>query len=356
MAFLIMRRGHPALLLCVQATAVFAPYLVIGQGWGMAGIFLCAGILLVLPRRLAGVLFAVVAVGDAALCGYFSASALMFVYAVSVNVANGFAIFAIVRLAQLVRQTREDGRRLADVEVEAERLRAADRLSIDVGSRLSAIIRQSRQALTESTFSHAHLTVIGGLASQAAKDARTIAHIHRNISLDGSVPTRQAPAGVGVRFAAWAHLLIVADFVATSAVNMFSDERVPEHLIVGILVVLAVAALQLHLGSPRPSGTAVRWWPVILAAQISLIVGATLMFFPDRSVWIFIALAGGAAFVRMPALWSWFAVAANSVTTFALFSYYEGPWTGIYLASGVLYWAAIMYALHNLPEVTPETN
>ncbi|MGP4026081.1 sensor histidine kinase [Actinomadura sp. 3N407] len=352
LALLIMRRGSPALLLCVQATAVFAPYLVIGQGWGMAGMFLCAGILLVLPRRPAVVLFAVVAVGDAALCGYLTPSTLSFVYAVFVNVANGFAIFAIVRLAQLVRQTHEDGRRLADVEVEAERLRAADRLGIDVGTRLSAIIGQSREALTASKLSRTHLTVIGGFASQAATDARTIANIHRNISLDGSAPARQAPIGVGVRFAAWAHLLIVADFIATSALNMFWHELVPDHMTVGIVVVLAIAALQLYLGAPRASGTAVRWWPVILAAQISLIVGATLMFFPDPSILIFLALAGGTALVRMPAPWSWFAVAANTVALLAYFHHHEGLWSGIYFASGSLYWAAVIYALHNLPQIT----
>ncbi|TDC81539.1 histidine kinase [Actinomadura sp. 7K507] len=352
LALLLLRRGSPVFLLCVQATAVFAPYLMIGQGWGMSGLFLCAGILLVVPRPAAGVLFTVVAVGDAALCGYFSASALTFVYAVSVNVANGFAIFAIVRLAQLVQQTHEDGRRLADAEVEAERLRAADRLGIDVGTRLSAIIRQSREALTGATLSRSHLTVIGGIASQAATDARTIANIHRNISLDGSAPMRQAPIGVGVRFAAWAHLLIVADFIVCSAVNMFPGQRVPERLTAGIAAVLAVAALQFYLGSPRPSGTAVRWWPGILAAQVSVIVVAALLSFPDGSILVFLALAGGTALVRMPAPWSWFAVAAGTVATFVVFHHQEGFWFGIYLASGVLYWAAIMYALHNLPEIT----
>ncbi|WP_051425536.1 sensor histidine kinase [Jiangella gansuensis] len=352
LVLLIVRRGNPALLLGIQAVAVFAPYLVIGQGWALAGTVLCASILLVVPRRTSWVLFAAVAIGDAGLAASLHPSALMFVYVVFVNVANGFAIFAIVRMAQLVQQTHDDGQRLADIEVEAERLRAADRLSADVGSHLSALTRQTREVLRSPTLGDDRLTVIRGLADRAATDARTIADIHRNLSVHSSSPTRQPPAGVGLRFATWAHLLIVANFVATSVINLFMGGGVPDHLMVGLVVVLVAAALQLAIGTPRAGGAAVRWWPIALAVQVSLLVGATVLVFPGGAISIFLVLAGGTVLVRIPAPWSWAVLAVSVVAYCAYFQRYEGAWGGSYMAIGVPYWAVIIYALHNLPVIT----
>ncbi|WP_443107640.1 sensor histidine kinase [Actinomadura sp. 3N407] len=341
------------MLLGIQAAAVFTPYLVVGQGWALAGTVLCASILLTAPRRASWVPFAIVAVADAALAGYFHPSPLIFAYVMFVNVANGFAIFAVVRLAHLVQQTHEDGQRLADIEVEAERLRAADRLRADVGARLSTLIRQTREALASPTLDHRRLTLLGGLAHQAATDARAIADIHRKLGLVGSTPTRQPPVGVELRFARWAHLLIVANFLATSLVNLFWNWRVPEHAAVGIAVVLAAVVLQLYLCFPRVGGGVPRWWPIALAAQVGLLVGAALLTsFTGRAISIFLLLASGTVLIRVRAPWSWAALAVTAVACFAYDQQEEGVWGGAYMAMGVPYWAAIIYALHNLPEIT----
>ncbi|GAA2136109.1 sensor histidine kinase [Streptomyces synnematoformans] len=351
LVLLVTGRGQPVLLLCIQAGAVFAPYLVVGQGWGLAGTALCASVLLAAPLRASWVLFAVVAVGDAVLAGYFHPSALMFAYALFVNVANGFAIFAIVRLAQLVRQTHEDGQRLADVEVEAERLRAADRLSTDVGTQLSTLVGQTRDALASPTVDHGRLTVLGGLAHRAAADARAIADIHRSPRPVGPAPRRQPPVGVELRFARWAHLLIVADFLATSVINMLWDGSAFEFTAAHIVILLA-AALQLHIGSPREGGGAPRWWRLALATQVGLVVGMTLFPAPRDEISMFLLLAGGTAAVRMRPPWSWATPAAIAVACFAYSQHHEGVWTGGYTAASALYWAAVIYALHNLPEIT----
>ncbi|WP_165966484.1 histidine kinase [Actinomadura sp. 7K507] len=353
LVLVIVRRGNVALLLGIQAAAVFAPYLVVGQGWGLAGTVLCASILLTVPRRASWAPFAVVAAADAGLAGYLHPSPLVVVYVLFVNVANGFAIFAIVRLAQLVRQTHEDGRRLAGIEVEAERLRAADRLRADVGARLSTLIRQTREALASPTLDHRRLPLLGELAHQAATDARAIADIHRNLSLTGATPVRQPPVGVELRFARWAHLLIVANFLATSLVNLFWDLRVPEHAAVGIAVVLAAVVLQLYLGSPRVGGGVPRWWRIALAAQVGpLVATALLVSFTGRAISIFLLLASGTVLIRVRAPWSWAALAVTAAALFAYDQHEEGGWGGAYMAMGVPYWAAIIYALHNLPEVT----
>jgi two-component system, NarL family, sensor histidine kinase DesK len=348
---LIIRRGNPYLLLSVQAITTFGTALLLGDGW-FSGAFLCAGILLTLHGRRTWFLLALVAVSDATVGWHFSGGYSFFAYIIVVDVANGFALFAIARLAQLIQQAHRDRKRLTEAEARAERLRSDTILSADVGTQISVLIRRLRNALAAPVMARDMLEDVSELARQATSDARAIAAIPRKAT--SPAPAEDAREhGVSAELARWAFILILIDFTATCVINLFWIGRVSHHLVPGFVIIAVATALQIHHGTPRVGSP--RWWPWTFGAQVAIIAVATLTHFTVGELLPFLLIAAGTALVRIPTPWSWLVVGSFATYAFLARAHVgEAGVTSAYWAVGAVYWAVVIYALHKLPEITQQ--
>lgn len=201
-------RGWPPHLglpvLAVQAALAFAPLPWFGPVWAPVGGILGASLLLLLPRRLAWGLFALVV---AVIGGYAALADLPLVsrvYAPLIAVLTGLVLHGLTLLTDLVRELHATRAELARAAVAQERRRIARDVHDLLGYSLSAItlkcelIRrlvpvQPGRALDE-------VESVLAVSRQAVADARLVASGYRDMSLaDEAEAAVEVMAAAGIR-------------------------------------------------------------------------------------------------------------------------------------------------------------
>ncbi|WP_416967607.1 sensor histidine kinase [Streptomyces sp. 4F14] len=197
-----LRRGVP--VLAVQAALAFAPLAWFGPAWAPVGGILGASLLLLLPRRVAWGLFALVV---AVIGGYAALSDLPLVsrvYAPLIAVLTGLVLHGLTLLTDLVRALHTTRAELARAAVAQERRRIARDVHDLLGYSLSAITLkcelihrlvpvQPGRALDE-------VESVLAVSRQAVADARLVASGYRDMSLaDEAEAAVEVMAAAGIR-------------------------------------------------------------------------------------------------------------------------------------------------------------
>ncbi|GAA0371141.1 histidine kinase [Actinoallomurus spadix] len=167
---------RPYALLAAQTLLSFVPVLWFGTAWlGTAG-FLAGTFLVALPIRLGVPLVAAAMAATGAMAAALSQGPARIVnYTVSVLV-TGLVVYALVRLARLVRDLRAAGAELARAATVQERLRAARDLHDLLGHSLAAMLLKCelarRLAAADPDRARAELTEVVAMAERAQVDLR----------------------------------------------------------------------------------------------------------------------------------------------------------------------------------------
>lgn len=352
-AALVVGRGFRGLA-AVQLVLTFGPYLLLGAAGGPVAGVVGATALLTSPGRRGWGLFTAVIAADWVIGGAlrWEQGLPVVVGVLLVDLMVGFTLFAVVRLAQLVHEADEIRQRLVAAEVEAERLRVADRLRESVGTRLSAIVHRVRRARETPTADA--LLDLGALAQQTVADVRAAAVVSSASKPVGPASSSHIPLGVPYRFAWWMLVVLVVIYSGHAFARLAQTGADTVHWLTGAAFVVAGGVLQIRHSGPRDDGSARRAWVWTLSAQVLLLIAAAIVV---TGTWILppAMLAAGTVLIRWRAPWSWILVAAAAASLgFVPLGY------GV---SGSVYWSAWMvaasvsvYALWVLPEITRDVH
>jgi two-component system, NarL family, sensor histidine kinase DesK len=183
--------GMPALV--VQAVMVYGPYVWLGKGWVGGPYFLAGSALLTLPRRYAwwafGAVLGTITAAQAVISPNHTVVDNFYrvVYYFGSILGLGLAVFALSRLADLVRELHDTRAELAQLAVNQERLRFARDLHDLLGYSLSAITLKSelvyRLADRQTARAKEELESVLELARQALADVRAVSSSYRQMSL-----------------------------------------------------------------------------------------------------------------------------------------------------------------------------
>lgn len=213
-------------MLAAQACLAYLPLLVFGQSWVSQPSFLAGSVLLVLPLPMAWPAFAGIVASATVAQSVISEAALDATY-IAVNTATaGLFVFGLTRLARLVTTLHAARDELAKTAVAHERLRFARDLHDLLGLSLSAIAPKGeltlRLVLRNPARAKQELSEILEISRRALADARSIARLYRETSLDRETTT-------------------IASMLAASNVALRMDldlRKLPPHMRTALAVVL----------------------------------------------------------------------------------------------------------------------
>lgn len=350
-ALIFSRWWRPRWLLLIQVVGTFAPYVVLGTGWGPIGGLLAAGLLLTLPAPVSWPLFGAVVLSDAAVSGALSDEKfLVFLNGVIVDVNVGVSLFSIVYLIRRLEQVHRERERLAALAVATERMTMAARLRLAVGADLSAITRLIRENMARP--SQRGLERVAELSRRALAAARSTADTHRAVP---RVEIRDEPTPIYPWLALVFLVVLMVNYVSIAVVNLARADVVGHPRFLPMLLLMAAAAaLQLYHGTPRTGGATPRFWPMTLTVH-AVVVGAAIAL-PTWPVIFSLApfsLIAGAIVLLIRAPWSWITVGAMAVSV-AVWVVPEGWSVGfrIYWFAAPFAAAIVIYALCGIPQVT----
>jgi signal transduction histidine kinase len=227
----LVSRRRAVWILLAQAILTYVPYLVVGREWGPVSGLLMAALLLTFTGWMPWLLAVLIVTSEFMIRVVFLPEADSYVaaWAVLTTTAAGLSCFAIVRLADLVRELHATRAELAPLEVARERLRIARSLRAVLGAHLTVIIRAGREACAD--LDRAHVAEIVAVGRRSLAEVRSIADDYRDRSLDAEVEAARsvlAAAGVPVSIDA-------------------PPDRLPEHVDAALAAVLrrtVIAALR----------------------------------------------------------------------------------------------------------------
>jgi two-component system, NarL family, sensor histidine kinase DesK len=263
---------HRGWLLATQAVLTYTPFLVFGQKWavGLAGL-LGGLLLLTLPTRVSWPLFAgILAVEGVLRIGvlgiYPGAEAYFYTWVFVVPVDLALPLFGLVRLADLVTESRAARTELARLAVAQERLRAAGRLRAAVGDRLDVVTERAGAALAmlpdAPDRARALLREAAGIARQAVNDVRATVDDQRDPG-----PVRPAGLAVAPRLARLVLTALLVAFCGHHLVLLAASPAGPVATAVGATAIVALGVLQLYHSLGWRAGARPRGWRVTLAVQ-----------------------------------------------------------------------------------------
>ncbi|WP_405773889.1 sensor histidine kinase [Streptomyces sp. NBC_01538] len=173
--------------LTLQAILTFLPFVWFGITWGSMGGILGASILLMLPRPVSWVLFALLA---ASIGGYAIALRLPLIseiYAPLTTLLTGLVLYGLTRLTDLVHEVHTARAELARMAVAQERLRFSRDVHDLLGYSLSAITLKCelihRLVPTHPGRALDEVASVLNVSRQALADARLVARSYREMSL-----------------------------------------------------------------------------------------------------------------------------------------------------------------------------
>ncbi len=173
--------------LTLQGVLTYLPLVVFGMSWGGMGGPLAGSVLLLLPGRVAWVLFAAIAASFALVPAAYGVPLLPTVYFTISTVLTGLVIFGLTRLNDLVAEVHSTRGQVAALAVERERLRFARDLHDLLGYSLSAITLKSEvvHRLLPGDPHRAREEVASTLevARQALADIRAVSQGYRELSI-----------------------------------------------------------------------------------------------------------------------------------------------------------------------------
>ncbi|MCW2916858.1 MAG: Signal transduction histidine kinaselike protein, partial [Actinomycetia bacterium] len=198
----LVSRRRAVWILAAQAILTYMPYLVVGREWGPVSGLLMAALLLTFTGWMRWLLAALIVTSEFVIRvvvfppevdGYLPA------WAALTTAVAGLSCFAIVRLADLVRELHATRAELAPLEVARERLRIARSLRAVLGTNLTMIIRMGR--LTAADLDGRRVAEVVAVARRSLAEVRSIADDYRDRSLAAEVEAAGsvlAAAGVPV--------------------------------------------------------------------------------------------------------------------------------------------------------------
>lgn len=337
--------------LVVLAVLTLAPYVLIGPSWpyGLSGLLISA-LLLRLRPPVSIICCGLVLVGDGLIvAAVASPSSVLLPWLIQplMGLGSGLALFAVVRLYELVRQARVARQELIALEVGRERARIAATLRAELGVTLSSLIHRGRRLLENPD-----REMIGDLvwlAGQMTTQARSLAQTQRTAEV--AEPPKDEPGSIAPRLAWFLMLNYAAYCVVISVWNLAWFGLGLRQWLVAIAALVAAVAMQMYHGFPRPAGSVPRRWPLTLGIQLLVLMAAS--FYIDYvGLQTMFFLAGGTVLLRFRAPWSWALVALLPLLTF-LFPMPE-PTTVVqvgYRFLGVLTISIAVFALCRLPEM-----
>ena len=174
-------------ILVAQAILTYAPYAVVGVAWGPISALLMVALLRTFGGRTPWLAAVLIGVGEFVIrVVFFPETGFYFAcWAALATFAPGLSYFALVRLADLVRELHATRGELAPLEVARERLRIARGLADVLGTRLTLIIRVGRRAAAD--LDEAQVTEVVTVARQALAEIRSISDDYRDRSLSEEV-------------------------------------------------------------------------------------------------------------------------------------------------------------------------
>lgn len=359
LVLVMLGRGprHPLVALMIPLTLV--PFVVGGPASpvGLGGL-LAAATLLTVRAPVSWLLFGAVTVTDAALGWLVSGGDVFILFSrAPVTVIVGLTLFAVARLAQLVTAANDARQGLARAEANAERLRAAGRLSAGLGAQLSGLIQRTRDAAQARTPTRDELGEIAAFAHRATAAARQAATVH-TASLSPT-PSRQLPEPATTAtytFAWWVSFALIISYSCLPVLNViWSGGADAATWTLVVAAIIAIGALQLYHGTPRPHGSNPRGWPWTIAAQAGVVVFITVAARAE-DVFVLWFLMTGAIVTHARRAWSWLVVPVvllvYGYTVYLPSSHWNG-WNSAYFAGTLSVAIISVYALCRLP-VTAE--
>ena len=310
-------------VLAAQAVLTWVPLAIFGSQWqwGIGGLLAALVLLLVPGRRawaLAGLLLSAEFAARAALGGYHFGFAAPGWFnqmsAVLYYVDDCVALFAPVRLAQLVEEIEDARDLLAEAAVSAERLQVARSLQAAVGERIALVTSCAAQARQDLNRDQANarnrIEAAGAAARDAAVRMRALSTGRLDPSRSGSAVTSPVRSVMGARLA-WTVLVLTLCAYSAEGVGEAAVFHYGMRLMVFVFAdtVLCVALLLYHVRFAR-DGVKPRGWPLTLTMQALLAFAFALPFVAAFTGFAGMFLASS-VLLLLPRWWRWagFAVA-----------------------------------------------
>jgi two-component system sensor histidine kinase DesK len=319
---------HRWTVLAVQGVLTWAPLALFGRSWQPGGAGLLAGlVLLSVPGRvswlLAGMVLAAEVGVRAVVTGLPWAPAWSgALWVVVATVDDGVVVFAMIRLAQVVRELHQARSRAAELSAATERLHAAEALQSAVGEHLSDIAATVAAAVRSLPVDPARARGQIAAAGQAAREAvarvRAVAAGHR--PRPQPRPRTPAPdrAVIGARLS-WAVLVVLLCGYGAQGLNdafvPYIGPRLTTFLAAGTIVVMV---LQLRHSRMALDGGRRRAWQLTLGLQAAV---AFAFFLPPlRTYFVLAGFVAGSVLLLVPGRWRWAGYAAVVLGWTALYA------------------------------------
>jgi signal transduction histidine kinase len=226
-----LRRGHQIALLGFLVALTFAPFVVVGPAWAHVAGILGAAVLLSFRAPASWILFGLVMTANAVvLMAVYPSGENLWLFVHRMTMAAlivGLTLFAVARLAWLIQEAADSRERVAQAEVNAERLRASNQLRTEVGAQLAGLLRRIREQLAASTLSRRELSGVATLGQQACHNARNVIDVHRSAIQPQFTDDRSPPpSDVVNRFSWWVSLLLVIGYSGLAINNLAWSEGI----------------------------------------------------------------------------------------------------------------------------------
>ncbi|MEU6743628.1 sensor histidine kinase [Streptosporangium sandarakinum] len=179
------RSPYTYVVLATQACLAYLPLLLFGQAWVSQPPFLAGSVLLVFRPPVAWPLYAVVVASTGVNQAIVDHGPLNVTYIVVNSATAGLFVYGLTRLAWLVTALHEARDELAKTAVAHERLRFAHHLHDLFGSSLSKIAPKADLVWRDPERAGRELHEIREISRRALADVRSIAHLYRDVSMDG---------------------------------------------------------------------------------------------------------------------------------------------------------------------------
>lgn len=363
------RMSAPLRRLAMAALALltFGPYVLLGPSWAPIGGLLGAAVLLTSSGRRAWLTFAAVVASDVALAAAVLPPIPLPILAFrsQSTFILGLLLFAVARLAQLVRQLHDAREELAATEVARYRVEAAVGLRAAIGERLATILVTARGLVDAGDVATRQRTAarIAATSREAMAAVREVADVHRTAGRQdhpgGRPATRDLatpPDGGDDAWVLGRRIVVVAvlSFSGTFLNNLWADGIVdPTRWLVAIVACIVASWLHVHHASPRAGGAVPDGWRLTLALQILLSVAAMAYFGMNANPLPVMAIGAVLARVRPP--WSVVvAVGGTLAMTVAGQPAVDQLGWHLYRVAITLGSAIAFYALYRFPDVARE--
>jgi two-component system, NarL family, sensor histidine kinase DesK len=288
-------RRHRYWLLGIQVALTYLPFAVFGGDWAPSG-WLAGLVLLTLSSPTSWFVVAFLGAIEVALWSGavvelpYSPSVPAAVWSLFAFVFDGFVLFGLARLTDLIKAVHAARDELAESAVTAERVTAADRLRAAIGNRLTMTAGRSAAALQaiagNPALAREHIAAAAVTAREALSEVRAVAASYLDVRRPE--PTRAEPGELPAPRLAQAILAVMLCIIAFIYMLFVADNDLGEPggygtLVIALTILDAAALVILQLRHSWPSRSLLgadgtgsgrgrpRGWPATLLLQAVLL-------------------------------------------------------------------------------------